>query len=164
MKSLFSELNGFVVYEPELLKRYLETNHLLKKDVLQYFSETDHGEIITQKGIAIPIIGVRTGYYHFTVTVENKFMMKADEIKARSSGWIYHTESGQLSVVGIGYLKNIDSMGSNCLTYPIDNGWYSVEILCGERDGQDDLLIELVLTRESNPPKFSGNFEIGYDF
>ncbi|UUZ82894.1 hypothetical protein LJK88_02385 [Paenibacillus sp. P26] len=163
MKSLFSELGGFVVYEPVLLKRYLDANHLLEQDILQYFTGTDHGEIITKKGIAIPIIGVNTGYYHFDVTFGSR-VMKEEEVKASSSGWVYYTESGRLSIVGIGYLTNRDSLESNSLTFRVDEGWYSVEILCGEKEGRDELWIELVLHREDDAPKFSGNFETDYSY
>lgn len=166
MKSLFSELNGFVVYEPSLLHSYLKENHLLERDVLKYFTETDHGELITKKGIAIPIIGVNTGYYHFNVSYEQDSLLLTDgEIRVKSSGWIYYTESGQLCIVGIGYLKNIESIHSqNCLSYQIDKGWYSIDILCGERDGAEEMILELLLKRVNEPPLFRGDFDVEYSF
>ncbi|AIQ13834.1 hypothetical protein [Paenibacillus durus] len=166
IKSLFSELNGFVVYEPAVLKKYLENNVLLESDVLQYFTETDHGEIITKNGIAIPIIGVNTGYYNFNVVFdEDSLELKKEEIKARSSGWIYYTYSEKLCIVGIGFFKNIDSINSNnSLTFNIDNGWYSVDILCGEKEDHEELMFELLLKREETTPTFFGDFETEYYF
>ena len=59
-RQIFSELGGFVVYEPALLARYLDEHGLASGDVLAYFTQTEHGGAVTEGGIAVPILGVRS--------------------------------------------------------------------------------------------------------
>ena len=42
-RRIFSELGGFVVYEPALLARYLDEHGLASGDVLAYFTQTEYG-------------------------------------------------------------------------------------------------------------------------
>ena len=65
IKEIFSELNGFVIYEPILLQEYLKNNQLTDKNVLNYLTETEYGDLITEEGIAIPIVGLTSDYYTF---------------------------------------------------------------------------------------------------
>lgn len=59
-RRIFSELGGFVVYEPALLAHYLDKHGLIGGDVLAYFTQTEHGGAVTEEGIAVPISGVRS--------------------------------------------------------------------------------------------------------
>ena len=59
-RQIFSELGGFVIYEPALLARYLDEHGLASGDVLAYFTQTEHGGAVTEEGIAVPILGVRS--------------------------------------------------------------------------------------------------------
>jgi hypothetical protein len=106
-KSLFSELNGFVIYEPKLLKEYLENNNLRNKNVLQYFIETNHGDIITKNGIAIPMMGIENDYYNFSVieNIKDKIILNNEFI---SKGWIMQIVSGEINITGIGYFCNME--------------------------------------------------------
>ncbi|MCM3702628.1 hypothetical protein [Paenibacillus macerans] len=163
---LFSELNGFVVYEPALLRKYLHDNNLHDNDVLKYFTNTEHGELITLGGIAIPVIGVNTGYYDINVTLDKALLrLTDDEVKVKSSGWIYHTETGVVNIIAVGYLKNINSIvPDKTLTIKIKEGWYSVDISCGEKEGIEDYFLEFLFTPENRKPKFAGDFETEYCF
>ena len=53
MGKLFAELYGFVIYNPDLLDRYLFENQIPITDVLRVFTETEHGDSVIQEGIAI---------------------------------------------------------------------------------------------------------------
>ena len=46
-KKIFAELEGFAIYEPQLMQEYLYRYHLNDKNVLAYFTETQHGDNIT---------------------------------------------------------------------------------------------------------------------
>ena len=59
-RRIFSELGGFVIYEPALLARYLDEHGLANGDALAYFTQTEHGGAVTKDGIAVPIVGVRS--------------------------------------------------------------------------------------------------------
>lgn len=53
-RRIFSELGGFVVYEPALLARYLDEHGLASGDVLAYFTQTEYGGAVTEEGITVP--------------------------------------------------------------------------------------------------------------
>ena len=67
MGKLFAELYGFVIYNPDLLDRYLFENQIPITDVLRVFTETEHGDSVIQEGINIP-----EGYYDFTLTADER--------------------------------------------------------------------------------------------
>ena len=66
-EKIFAELEGFAIYEPKLMQEYLYRYHLNDKNVLAYFTETQHGDNITQEGIVVPIIGVMADDYAFKI-------------------------------------------------------------------------------------------------
>ena len=90
-RRIFSELGGFVIYEPTLLARYLDEHGLANGDVLAYFTQTEHGGAVTEEGIAVPIPGVRSDYYDFAVTVgeADEEIFNQNEAKIISRGWIF---------------------------------------------------------------------------
>ena len=90
-RQIFSELGGFVLYEPALLARYLDEHGLANGDVLAYFTQTEHGGAVTEEGIAVPILGVRSDYYDFAVTVgeADEEIFNQNEAKIISRGWIF---------------------------------------------------------------------------
>jgi hypothetical protein len=110
-KPLFAELNGFIIYEPKLLKEYLIKNDLKDKNVLNYFIETNHGDIITESGIAIPMTDIEDGYYNFSlVKNENDSIIKSDTKIINSKGWVLNITSGEIYIIGIGYFVDINTI------------------------------------------------------
>jgi hypothetical protein len=86
--------------------------------VLSYFTDTEHGDIITRKGIAVPIIGLPDEYYTFYVRQSKTEEVTGQLIK--STGWIYNVQTGEVRVVGLGYFKdmiNINKDNSLLFTY-----------------------------------------------
>ena len=65
-RQIFSELGGFVVYEPTLLARYLDEHGLANGDVLAYFTQTEHGGAVTEEGIAVPYWASAALKFHST--------------------------------------------------------------------------------------------------
>ncbi|GAB0155198.1 hypothetical protein CHRYSEOSP005_04590 [Chryseobacterium sp. Alg-005] len=161
MKKIFSELKGFVIYNPELLSKYLQENNLQGNDILQYFVETEHGDVITASGIAIPIVGVIEDYYAFNLSVNKESVLNDDEATVLSEGWVFQSTCNQLKVVGIGYLKDISLINDdNCTTLTLDNGWYSMNILTGFKDGQR--LFDLNMQQKDHQPEFYGDVTTEY--
>lgn len=123
-RKIFSELKGFVIYEPLLLRIYLVDNQLYGNSILSYFMETEHGEIISREGIAIPIIDIPDDYYAFKLQNE-----PSDTELSTSKGWILNSISGNVQIVGIGYLKDVSLINeSNSLLLQIKKGWQEVSI------------------------------------
>lgn len=179
-RRIFSELGGFVIYEPALLARYLEEHGLANGDVLAYFTQTEHGDAVTREGIAVPILGVRSDYYDFAVTVgeADEEIFAQNEAKIISRGWVFHS-SGTLKIVGIGYFKDMSRIGEqNSLSFRLERGRYRLEILGGYRSANfngspascddtpilsDTPVFHLRLT-PSAEPKFSGDLETPFYF
>ena len=170
-RRIFSELGGFVVYEPALLARYLDEHGLASGDVLAYFTQTEHGSAVTEEGIAVPISGVRSDYYDFTVTASEEIFAQ-NEAKIISRGWVFHS-SGTLKIAGIGYFKDMSHISEqNSLSFKLKYGRYRLEILGGYRCANfsgapaplaDTPVFHLRLT-PSAEPKFSGDLETSFYF
>lgn len=179
-RRIFSELGGFVLYEPALLARYLDEHGLVGDDVLAYFTQTEHGGAVTEEGIAVPILGVRSDYYDFAVTVgeADGEIFAQNEAKIISRGWVFHS-SGTLRIVGIGYFKDTSRISEqNSLSFKLERGRYRLEILGGYRGANfsgaptplgdtsilsDTPVFHLRLT-PSAEPKFSGDLETSFYF
>lgn len=179
-RRIFSELGGFVIYEPALLARYLDEHGLVGGDVLAYFTQTEHGGAVTEEGITVPISGVRSDYYDFAVTAgeASEEIFAQNEAKIISRGWVFHS-SGTLKIAGIGYFKDMSRISEqNSLSFRVERGRYSLEILGGYRGAnfsgtpasRDDTPIlsdipvfHLRLT-PSAEPKFSGDLEMSFYF
>ena len=179
-RRIFSELDGFVIYEPALLARYLDEHGLANGDVLAYFTQTEHGDAVAREGIAVPILGVRSDYYDFAVTVgkADEEIFAQNEAKIISRGWVFHS-SGTLKIVGMGYFKDMSRISEqNSLSFKLKRGRYRLEILGGYRSANfscspascddtpilsDTPVFHLRLT-PSAEPKFSGDLETSFYF
>lgn len=179
-RRIFSELGGFVIYEPALLAHYLDKHGLASGDALAYFTQTEHGGAVTREGIAVPISGVRSDYYDFAVSTgeASEEIFAQDEAKIISRGWVFHS-SGTLKIAGIGYFKDMSRIGDqNSLSFCVERGRYSLEILGGYRGANfsgahvplgdksilsDTPVFHLRLTPFAEP-KFSGDLEASFYF
>nr|WP_314167742.1 hypothetical protein [uncultured Campylobacter sp.] len=179
-RQIFSELGGFVIYEPALLARYLDEHGLVGDDVLAYFTQTEHGGTVTEEGIAVPILGVRSDYYDFAVSTgeTDEEIFAQNEAKIISRGWVFHS-SGTLKIAGIGYFKDMSRISEqNSLSFRVKRGRYRLEILGGYRGANfsgapaplgdtpilsDTPVFHLRLT-PSAEPKFSGDLETSFYF
>ena len=163
MKTLFSELNGFVVFNPVGLETFRD-EHGHGNDILTPLTETDLGDSITADGIAIPILGVETDDYGFVVSHGLQTYLK--EVAVTSKGWILNA-TGDLCVCGVGYLKNFDleklkEIG-RVITFDVPQQWLTVDIY-GGYDGNGLPVFELVYREASTTPKFGGDMSVSYYF
>ncbi|MEF9478832.1 hypothetical protein ACR1PO_19340 [Chryseobacterium sp. RRHN12] len=161
MKKIFSELKGFVIFSPQLLAQYLQDHHLSGTNILKYFVENEHGDVITRSGIAIPIIGVEEDYYAFRLSMNNEKILNDEEVEVESKGWIFQTANNEVKIVGIGYLKDTASINDeNSITLSLENGWYSLKIRGGNKNGER--LFELNMQKQDVHPAFSGDVTTEY--
>ena len=158
-EKIFAELEGFAIYEPQLMQEYLYRHHRNDKNVLAYFTETQHGDNITQEGIVVPIIGVTADDYAFKILEKLPV-----NYKVISQGWVLQVVSGEIKVIGIGYLSDITMLTENkSLSFAVSNGWYHLIIV----SYIDDVLgktfgLNLIPTEER--PIFKGNMATDYGF
>ena len=156
--TIFSELEGFVIYEPILLQEYLKNNQLTDKNVLNYLTETEYGDLITEEGIAIPIVGLTSDYYAFKIIKELPL-----HYKVISEGWVLNVISAQIRIVGIGYFVDIEKIDdSNSISFiDIPNGWYKLSIV-SYFDDENRKTFGLMLEKSINKPLFEGDMNTNY--
>ena len=84
--------------------------------------------------------------------------------KVISQGWVLQVISGEIKVIGIGYLSDITLLTENkSLSFAVSNGWYHLIIV----SYIDDILgktfgLHLIPTEEK--PIFKGNMATDYGF
>lgn len=161
MKKIFSELKGFVIYNPDLLAKYLQENNLPGTNILKYFVENEHGDEITKLGIAIPVIGVEEDYYTFSISAPGQPILAPEEVAVQSEDWVFQSTNHEMKIVGIGYLKDISSItDENSISLPIENGWFSLKIQGGMKNGER--LFELIIQKQDSKPIFNGDLTTEY--
>ena len=128
----------------------------------------------------MPILGVRSDYYDFAVTVgeADEEIFNQNEAKIISRGWIFHS-SRALKIAGIGYFKDVSRISEqNSLSFKLERSRYGLEILGGYQSANfsgspascddtpilsDTPVFHLRLT-PSAEPKFSGDLETSFYF
>ena len=128
----------------------------------------------------MPILGVRSDYYDFAVTVgeADEEIFNQNGAKIISRGWVFHS-SGTLKIAGIGYFKDMSRIGEqNSLSFKLKRGRYRLEILGGYQSANfsgspaplsdtpilnDTPVFHLRFT-PSAEPKFSGDLETSFYF
>lgn len=156
---LFSELGGFVIYDKFVLDKYLKKNKLFDTDILSYFTETNHGDIVIQKGIIVPILNLPPDYYSIKLIDD----VPRENILNISNGWSLYSNSKFVTVVGIGYLKDITTINlDNSLLFNISKGWHKLDIISCYENSVPTLKLFFIKTKKQ--PSFHGNFDIDFYF
>lgn len=149
---LFPELGGFVIYDKLALDEYLDTNKLLGTNILYYFTESNHGDTIIQRGIVIPILNIPSDYYSIKL-VNN---IPRENILNISNGWVFYSTSGLVTIVGIGYFKNITTINeNNSLLFSLSKGWYELNIISYYENSLPTIGLNFIKTKKR--PPFHGN-------
>lgn len=159
MKRLFSELNGFVIYDPVVLSNYLRDNNLYDDDILSYLINGEYGDKIVELGVVIPILNLPADYYAFEVS-SNKVI---NELK-KSEGWVMDSLSGICRVMGVGYLKDKTSMvDAPNITISLKKGRYRVSITSFYSSSiTPTFMLNFILS--DNEIQFYGDIETDYGF
>jgi hypothetical protein len=156
---IFSELGGFVIYEPLFLEKYITDNKVSNNDLLSHFTSSNEGDLVTGNGSIIPITGVPPDYYSFKIIED-----LPPGYLVESPGWVLHVLSGGFRVIGIGYLTDVAKMtGDKSLSFSVPNGWYKLSIT-SYLDEAGDYAFGLKLTPTPDKPVFSGDMETNYGF
>jgi len=156
---IFSELGGFVIYEPLFLEKYIADNKVANNDLLSHFTSSNEGDVVTGNGGIIPITGVPPDYYSFKIIEDLPPVYLVE-----SQGWVLQVLSGEFRVTGIGYLTDVAKMTEDkSLSFFVPNRWYKLSIT-SYLDEAGDYTFGLKLTPATGKPVFSGNMETNYGF
>lgn len=162
-KPVFAELFGLVIFDLKNLRDF-QMKYALGQDLLEILTTTNFGTQVSEEGAAIPISGITGDYYYIAATdasVNNRYLSE-EQIRIRSKGWVLESESGEIMVCGIGYLKRFDeNFFMTTDKFPrlsITKGWNEIEIVGGiDADGR--AVYEILARAVSSKPYFSANFE-----
>jgi len=162
LETLFSELNGFVIFNPEKLDSF-QRQHIGHCDILNPLTQGELGEVVVAEGIAIPIVGVEPDEYGFVVRAARGYLAS---VAIESTGWIFNS-SGCLSVCGIGYLLDFDmdrlQRGKRVLTFKVPEGWLEIDIFAGV-DEAGAGVFEIVFNPVPEKPRLNGDVSTNYVF
>ena len=164
---VFAELFGLVIFNLDRLVEFKQ-RHNLDEDLLTAFTTTDLGTQLSEEGVVIPLTGILGEYYHFSIHNQqtDRPYLTENQIVIKSDGWILESRKGELTVCGIGYLKQFDSdyfaHADKFIRLPILPGWNEVTIT-GGIDDSERLVYELSVVNKSDKPLFSGNFEDSFN-
>jgi len=153
---LFPELHGFVLADPGLLDDFHD-HQARHRDLLDLYTTSNVGEVVAAEGVAIPVIGLEPGYYAVTIRTESGPSPLSQPPLDRSTGWLLRVSSGEVAVAGVGYLKNWDPRHPKVRRFPLERGWYSVDILVGTAMNGDDFALDFVLRACAARPQFSAD-------
>ena len=162
MGKIFAELYGFVIYNPDLLDRYLLENQISTTDVLRMFTETEHGDSVIQEGIAIPIVNIPEGYYDFTLTADERAYYLSE-----SKGWSVKITTGVLRVIGIGYLNDLSLIDNHRkVDFQLSPGWYELSIHSFQYKGNEGEISDSGFYLDFHPVKIQPipSGELDFDF
>ncbi|WP_298507207.1 hypothetical protein [uncultured Maribacter sp.] len=163
IETLFSELNGFVIFDSKELISF-KKKHINNSDILTPLTETNLGDEISANGVAIPIIGVESDDYGFIMSTNKLTYLK--KVDVQSKGWIINS-NGLLNICGIGYLKdfNLEKLieSNKIIKFEVPKGWLKIDIYGGLND-QHIPIIEIVFSKSLEKPKFEGDISINFSF
>jgi hypothetical protein len=162
-RSVFAELFGFVIFDLAGLVAFQREHHL-SDDILDAFTSLDLGEQVSENGIAIPITGIPGDYYYWSICnlESDSSHLKDAQVIIKSGGWLLYTAQGEVTVCGIGYLKNFDinhfSNTDKFVRLQLPTGWNEVTVV-GGIDDEERLVYELRVTPKLEKPGFNASFE-----
>lgn len=162
LETLFSELNGFVIFDLKKLTEF-QNKYIVGNDILTPLIESNLGDVITSSGIAIPIIGVEPDDYGFFVNNNQNYI---NDVIIESKGWILES-SGKLSICGVGYLKKFNltelQEANKIITFDVPKKWLEIDIYTGINKNQIPVF-EIVFNEVLEKPKFTADMSVNYAF
>ncbi|GFD71524.1 hypothetical protein KUL113_09440 [Tenacibaculum sp. KUL113] len=160
---LFSELNGFAIFDLKSLVDFKE-KYIKGNDILTPLVETNLGEEISANGIAIPIIGVEADDYGFILSINERSYLS--EVEVKSTGWILNS-TGILGICGIGYLKDFTLEKlikiNKIIEFKVPKGWLKIEIYGGVNNDYVPVF-EIVVKESTEKPEFEGDLSTNFNF
>lgn len=163
-RDVFSELNGFVLCDPNGLDRH-HGGTARGLDLLTLYSTTEQGDTVAAAGAAIPVMGVETGEYTLVVRHAEAASPLVGPPRIVSSGWILRAEAEPLCLCGAGYLVKWDPDNQKVLRSAVPSGWYEVEIQGGFGNAdRSEWVIEFVLRPAAQQPAFSADLSTEFNF
>ena len=154
----FAELGGFALIDPARLAEAFPSQKTAT-DLLSLFLSSGAGSLVVETGILLPMLGITPGYYRIILRDQNSPTCVL-EPRVQSSGWVLKTDTGELTLCGLGNLANWNPRHVAHRHFTIEPGSYDVSILGRPMDGSEGTeegLYELLLTRSTGEPRFSAS-------
>jgi hypothetical protein len=162
-KTLFSELNGFIVYDKQAFENFIK-KHKIESNIMEALGTSNLGSEISKAGIAIPVLNITADYYSFSAERNDLFYnLKEKQPKIHSTGWILYSRTGLIKIAGIGYFLNYKNPSNiKSITLEIAKGWNKIELAGGLNDNSEPTY-EIACKPVQEKPNFTASLTDNLD-
>lgn len=154
----FAELGGFALVDAARLDRELKGT-LEGCDVLTRVLTSDFGDRVLAQGILVPLLGITPGYYRLVIRDDGE-PSTISSPRVKSPGWVLETETGKLTLCGLGYLADFRAARTAHRAVAVPPGTYKV-LLQGAplpaEASDDEGVYEVILTRTEQATAGTGS-------
>lgn len=162
-------MDYFILADVDLLSSFVD-EHQLSDDLIAEFTTTDYGDAVVDKGVILPIRGIENYPYtvYFNASSESVFSTLESDVQHRKSGYFLEVTASRLYLLTMpllkGWSEKRDFIKSNRPRFDIENGYYSVEVVCGEtlQDSGWEPTIEFLFDKKSS--RANSVADISYSF
>lgn len=158
-------MDYFILADIQRLSRFV-ADYSLSDDLITEFTTTDYGDLAVNQGVMIPLRGIENFPYtvYFNQSSKSAFSALESDVQHRKAGYVLEVTGSRLYLLTMPLLrhwsKNVEFIQANRPYFDLENGWYSVEILCGEtvQDSGWEPTIEFLLERKESKPDYHADF------
>lgn len=162
-------MDYFILADIDLLSRYVD-EFSLSDDLIAEFTTTDHGDVVVDKGVILPVRGVENFPYtvYFNATSESIFSSLDSDVQHRKNGYVLEVTGSRVHLLTMpllkGWSERVDFVRSNRPYFDIDNGYYAVEVIGGEtlQDTGWEPTIEFLFDKKPTKPECRA--DVSYPF
>lgn len=178
-------MDYFILGDPDYLLNF-QQEHQLPTDLLTEFTTKVSGDQVVEDGIIIPLAGVENYPYTIYFNLSNEtpeLLRQGNQLQVKQEGYRLKVENRQIYLYTMPYLRNFTAAKVDALkkqrtaTIPLENGWYSVDVLGGETMQDIEIVnkhgekikhqsleptFEFIIKPSPNKPLYTG--DIGYSF
>lgn len=154
----FAELGGFALVDAARLDQELK-GALEGCDVLTRLLTSDFGDLVLSQGIIVPLLGITPGYYRLVIR-DRAEPPTIESPRVESPGWVLATETGRLTLCGLGYLADFRAARAAHRAVTVPPGTYEVRILGAQlraEESDDEGVYELILSRTDGTTTATGS-------
>lgn len=163
-------MDYFILADIDLLSSFVD-EHQLSDDLIAEFTTTDYGDAVVDQGVILPIRGIENFPYtvYFNASPESVFSTLECDIQHRKSGYFMEVTASRLYLLTMpllrGWSEKRDFIRSNRPSFDIENGYYAVEVVCGEtlQDSGWEPTIEFLFDKRALRPKSVADISYSFD-
>lgn len=165
-------MDYFILADVQRLSQFSSEN-ALSDDLMTEFTTNDSGEKAVESGVIIPMRGIENYPYtvYFNESSDSVFSAQNSDLQHRKGGYLIEVTSSRLHLLTMPLLRAwsksvgfIESGTPGKPFFDLENGWYAVEILCGETQQESgwEPTIEFLFEPRETKPVYGANVDYSF--